>query len=95
MPFNTRNPVCFSFVFYRFFLLSIAVLSGEQKQKQGRELVEYKLIQARAPPPPPPPPVISFLTVPRRLFCFIFLVVWLCSAILVTYKNRKKVKINV
>ena len=54
------------------FFLFVVVVSGEQKQKQGRGLVDHKLVQA---PPPLPPPVTLLLAVPMRLFCFGSLVV--------------------
>ena len=58
--------VCVLFVL---FLLLLVVLSGEPKQNQGRGLVDRTLVQA-PPPSPDPSEAISFLTVPRWLFCF-------------------------
>ena len=54
--------VCVLFVL---FLLFVVVLSGEPRQKQGRELVDHKLVEA-------PPPVIY---IAGRLFCFGSLVI--------------------
>ena len=56
--------VCVLFVL---FLLFIVVLSGEPRQKQGRGLVDHKLVQA--------PQYFLSLAVPRRLFCFGSLVI--------------------
>ena len=48
---------------------ALVVLTDEPRLNQGRGLVDRKLVKA------PPLPVISFLTVPRRLFCFVSLVI--------------------
>ena len=56
--------VCVLFVL--FFLL-IVVVAGEPMQKQGRGLVDHKLVQA--------PQYFLLLAVPRRLFCFGSLVI--------------------
>ena len=48
-------------------LLFVVVLSVESKQKQGRGLVDHKLVQA--------PQYFLLLAVPRRLFCFGSLVI--------------------
>ena len=76
--------VCVSFVL--FFFLFVVVLSGEPKQKQGRGLVDRKLVQAVPPPKqkqgrglvdrklvqaaPPPPPVILLRLKAALLFWF-------------------------
>ena len=36
----------FSFVLFVLFFLFVVVVSGEPKQKQGRGLVDHKLVQA-------------------------------------------------
>ena len=54
-------------LFYSFLFLFVVVVSGEPKQKQGRGLVDQKLVQA--------PQKFLLLAVPRRLFCFGSLVI--------------------
>ena len=54
--------VAFRLCFIRSVLFFVVVLSGKPKQKQGRELVDCKLVEAIA--------ASSLLAVPRRLFCF-------------------------
>ena len=49
------------------FLLFVVVLPGEPRQKQGRGLVDHKLVEA--------PQYFLLLAVPRRLFCFGSLVI--------------------
>ena len=66
MKFNSC-PLCFSFVLFVLFFLFVVVVSGEPKQKQGRGLVDHKLVQA--------PQYFLLLAVPRRLFCFGSLVI--------------------
>ena len=56
--------VCVLFVL---FLLFVVFVSGEPRQKQGRGLVDHKLVQA--------PQSFLLLAVPRRLFCFGSLVI--------------------
>ena len=73
-------------MFYSFFLF-VVVLSGEPRQKQGRGLVDRKLVQA--------PQYFLLLVVPRRLFCFGFFVIlgvarcylWLFTSC-INIKNR-------
>ena len=43
---NWKCPLCFSFVLFVLFFLFVVVVSGEPKQKQGRGLVDHKLVQA-------------------------------------------------
>ena len=78
------------FLFVLFFLF-VVVVSGEPKQKQGRGLIDRKLVQA--------PQYFLLLAVPRRLFCFgslMILNVARCYLWLFTlYINIKKVKIVV
>ena len=80
--------VCVLFVLFLFF---VVVLSGEPKQKQGRGLVDRKLVQA--------PQYFLLQAVPRRLFCFgslVILDVARCYLWLFTlYINKKKIKIVV
>ena len=78
--------VCFiRFVFLVF--LFVVVVSGEPRQKQGRGLVDHKLVQA--------PQYFLLLAVPRRLFCFGSLVIldvarWLFVVIHVIYKYKNR-----
>ena len=44
--FSTSCPLCLSFVLFVLFFLFVVVVSGEPKQKQGRGLVDHKLVQA-------------------------------------------------
>ena len=75
----------------------VIVLIDEQRQNQGRGLVDRKLVKA-PPPPPPPPPVILLLTVPGGSSILAFgdfrCGVPLCIVILVI-KYEKYVKIYV
>ena len=80
--------VCVLFVL---FLLFIVVLSGEPKQKQGRGLVDRKLVQA----PPPPLPVIFIAGRLKAALLFWFFGDFRCGALLFMvihiiykYKNR-------
>ena len=57
----------FRLCFIRFVFLFVVVVSGELKQKQGRGLVDRKLVQATQ--------YFLLLAVPRRLFCFGSLVI--------------------
>ena len=57
----------FACVLFVLFLLFVVVLSGKPRQKQGRGLVDNKLVQA--------PQYLLLLAVPRRLFCFGSLVI--------------------
>ena len=76
--------VCVLFVL---FLLFVVVLSGESKQKQGRRLVDHKLVQA--------PPVIFIASRPKAALLFWFFGDFRCDALLFMvinviykYKNR-------
>ena len=75
-------------------LLFVVVVSGEPKQKQGRGLVDHKLVQA-PPPPPPPPPVIFIAGRPKAALLFWFFGDFRCGALLfvaihVIYKYRNR-----
>ena len=65
----------------------VIVLSDEPRQTQGRGLADRKLVY----PPPSPPPVIPLLGVPRRLFCFGYLVVLdvVCGYVLLILSDIK------
>ena len=67
--------VCVLFVL---FLLFVIVLSGEPRQKQGRGLVDRKLVQA----PPPPPPVIFIAGRPKAALLVWFFGDFRCGALL-------------
>ena len=69
------------------FLVSVLVLSGEPGQKQGRELVDRKLVQV--------PPVIFIAGRPKAALLFWFFGDFRCGALLFMvihviykYKNR-------
>ena len=62
------------------FLLFVVVLSGEPRQKQGRGLVDHKLVQA--PPTPNPPPVIFIAGRPKAALLFWFFGDFGCGALL-------------
>ena len=83
-------PSLLSFVLFVMFFLFVVVVSGEQKQKQGRGLVDHKLVQA-----PPPPPVIFIAGRPKVDLLFWFFSDFRCGALLFMvihviykYKNR-------
>ena len=70
--------------------LFVVNVSGEPKQKQGRGLVDHKLVQA-----PPPPPVIFIAGRPKAALLFWFFGDFRCGALLFMvihviykYKNR-------
>ena len=69
----------------------MVVVSGEPKQKQGRGLVDHKLVQA----PPPPPAVIFIAGRPKAALLFWFFGDFRCGAlsfmvihVIYKYKNR-------
>ena len=45
MSFGAGCPICFSFVLFVLLFLFV-VVSGEPRQKQGRGLVDHKLVEA-------------------------------------------------
>ena len=70
----------------------VVVVSVEPRQKQGRGLVDHKLVQA---PPPPPPPVIFIAGRPKAALLLWFFGDFGCGALLFVvihviykYKNR-------
>ena len=86
---SKQGFVCAVFVL---FLMFVLVLSGQQKQNQGRELVGRKLVQA---PPPPPPPVIFIAGRPKAALLFLFVGDFRCGALLfmvihVIYKYKNE-----
>ena len=89
LSFNTSCPLCFSFVLFVLFFLFVVVVSVEPKQKQGRGLVDHKLVQA------PPSPVIFIAGRPKAALLFWFFGDFRCGALLFmvihviyTYKNK-------
>ena len=69
------------------FFLFVVVVSGEPKQKQGRGLVDHKLVQA--------PPVIFIAGRPKAALLFWFFGDFRCGALLfmvihVIYKYKNK-----
>ena len=62
-----KEPALLFVCFIRYVFLLVVVVSGEPKQKQGRGLVDHKLVQALR--------FFLLLAVPRRLFCFGSLVI--------------------
>ena len=85
-----HSGLCFPFVFIRFVFLFRSCFSGEPKQKQGRGLVDHKLVQA-----PPPPPVIFIAGRPKAALLLWFFGDFRCGALLFVvinviykYKNR-------
>ena len=70
------SRLCFSLFFFFFFLLLfVVVLPGEQRQKQGRGLVDHKQVQA-------PPPVICIAGRPKAALLFWFFGDFRCGALL-------------
>ena len=86
-------PRCFLFFYLLIlFLLFVLVLSGEPKQKQGRGLVDRKLVEAL---PTPPSPSNFFAGRPKAALLFWFLgdfrrgvLLFMVIFVIHKYKNR-------